>query len=157
MRSPACSTRFAKFTRILALALLRFSITSHGSIFIDGRNIKDTNLHALRSRVTLIPQDATLFEGTLRSNLDPTETVEDAVLWSALRRSQILREDSDLSLDSHVASGGSNFSQGNPVFNYVCVRLCSCIDFASWCRSAAVAIAVTRHGADFQTSHPRRG
>lgn len=39
-----------------ALALLRFILTSHGSITIDGRKLSDTNLDAIRSRITLVPQ-----------------------------------------------------------------------------------------------------
>jgi ABC-type transport system involved in Fe-S cluster assembly fused permease/ATPase subunit len=39
-----------------ALALLRFIITSEGSITIDGRKLTDTNLDAIRSRMTLVPQ-----------------------------------------------------------------------------------------------------
>lgn len=39
-----------------ALALLRCIICSNGTITIDGRSVLDTNLEALRSRVTLIPQ-----------------------------------------------------------------------------------------------------
>ncbi|KAM0754516.1 P-loop containing nucleoside triphosphate hydrolase protein [Meredithblackwellia eburnea MCA 4105] len=104
----------------LALSLLRFILTDSGSISIDGRPIQDINLEALRSRVTLIPQDPTLFSGTLRSNLDPTGEADDADLWNALKRSQFIREQREtgdagnevLNLDSSVASGGSNFSQG---------------------------------------------
>ena len=40
----------------LALAMLRMVPTT-GSIIIDGRKIEDVNLMALRSNVTIIPQD----------------------------------------------------------------------------------------------------
>ncbi|GAA6017471.1 hypothetical protein JCM10207_008238 [Rhodosporidiobolus poonsookiae] len=102
----------------LSLALLRFILTSSGSITVDGRALSDTNLDALRSRFTLVPQDPTLFSGTLRSNLDPEGAHDDETLWSAVTRSGFVRggegegEDSDVTLDTPVASGGSNFSQG---------------------------------------------
>ena len=40
-----------------------------GRIEIDGRNIRDMGLRALRSRLALVPQDNILFKGTLRENL----------------------------------------------------------------------------------------
>ena len=40
-----------------------------GSISIDGFNIADVGLEVLRSRLALVPQDSTLFLGTLRENL----------------------------------------------------------------------------------------
>ena len=125
---------------LAALALLRFILTSNGSINVDGRALSDTNLDAIRSRLTLVPQvrssssslhpvarltcslrlqDPTLFSGTLRSNLDPHGTQDDSVLWAALKRSGFARADGDgneeaaeIGLDTEVASGGSNFSQG---------------------------------------------
>ncbi|BGP51975.1 hypothetical protein JCM10450v2_007935 [Rhodotorula kratochvilovae] len=99
----------------LSLAILRFILTSNGSINVDGRALTDTNLDAIRSRLTLVPQDPTLFSGTLRSNLDPHGAQDDAVLWAALQRSGFTRVgngDGTLGLDTPVASGGSNFSQG---------------------------------------------
>jgi hypothetical protein len=40
-----------------------------GKIEIDGINIRDIGLDALRGRLALVPQDSTLFLGTLRDNL----------------------------------------------------------------------------------------
>lgn len=40
-----------------------------GKIEIDGRNIHDMGLDVLRTRLALVPQDGTLFLGTLRENL----------------------------------------------------------------------------------------
>ena len=40
-----------------------------GKIEIDGINIRDIGLDVLRSRLALVPQDSTLFLGTLRENL----------------------------------------------------------------------------------------
>ncbi|GAA5896044.1 hypothetical protein JCM5296_006227 [Sporobolomyces johnsonii] len=100
----------------LSLALMRFILTSGGTITIDGRELKDTNLDALRSRLTLVPQEPTLFSGDLRSNLDPEGDHDDATLWSALQRSGFAKEgsasSSSMSLDSPIQSSGSNLSQG---------------------------------------------
>ena len=40
-----------------------------GKIEIDGLDISEIELSVLRSRLALVPQDATLFPGTLRDNL----------------------------------------------------------------------------------------
>lgn len=48
------------------------SILSHsGKILIDGIDITSIGVEDLRSKVTLIPQDAVLFGGKIRDNLDP--------------------------------------------------------------------------------------
>ncbi|KAI0639291.1 multidrug resistance-associated ABC transporter [Trametes polyzona] len=58
----------------LAMSLLRFVDPTSGRIIIDGIDISTIGLHDLRSRITFIPQDAALFSGTLRDNLDPFGT-----------------------------------------------------------------------------------
>lgn len=40
-----------------------------GTIEIDGYNIRDMGLDILRHRLALVPQDSTLFLGTLRENM----------------------------------------------------------------------------------------
>lgn len=40
-----------------------------GKIDMDGVNISDIGLDTLRNRLALVPQDSTLFLGTLRENL----------------------------------------------------------------------------------------
>jgi ABC-type multidrug transport system fused ATPase/permease subunit len=49
-----------------AMSLLRFVDPAKGRIIIDGIDITSIGTHDLRSRVTFIPQDATLFAGTIR-------------------------------------------------------------------------------------------
>ncbi|KAF4125093.1 ABC-type multidrug transport system, ATPase and permease component [Geosmithia morbida] len=70
----------------LTLALFRFLEARSGSIIIDGLDISKLDLHALRSRLAIIPQDPVLFSGTIRSNLDPFEERSDSELREALAR-----------------------------------------------------------------------
>ncbi|KAJ4271438.1 hypothetical protein NW762_000140 [Fusarium torreyae] len=70
----------------LTLALFRFLEARSGSVTIDGLDISKIDLHSLRSRLAIIPQDPVLFSGTIRSNLDPFEDNTDDELRESLSR-----------------------------------------------------------------------
>lgn len=69
---------------ILFYCCFRIIEASEGQILIDGVNVSEMGLHALRSKLTIIPQDAVLFSGTLRMNLDPFDKHNDNEVWAAL-------------------------------------------------------------------------
>lgn len=75
-----------------------------GSITIDGRDIADMGLHDLRSRIAIIPQEPTLFSGTMRSNLDPFDEWNDAHLLDAMRRACLLDRTLEPSAESRRPS-----------------------------------------------------
>ena len=54
----------------ISLALTRIVENESGSIVFDGVNISEMSLHKLSENITIIPQDPTLFTGTLRFNID---------------------------------------------------------------------------------------
>ena len=100
--------------------LFRLVELSGGSISIDSINIAQVGLKDLRTRLAIIPQDPTLFRGTIRSNLDPFNEHTDLELWSALRQSDLVGADENLDdkthgrihLDGIVEEEGLNFSLG---------------------------------------------
>ncbi|KZT67065.1 P-loop containing nucleoside triphosphate hydrolase protein [Daedalea quercina L-15889] len=100
----------------LALALLR-CIHTEGKVFYDGLPTDRINLDALRSNITIIPQSPDLLSGTLRQNLDPFQQYDDVVLNNALQSAGLLSIQSGstegrITLDTHIAGGGSNLSVG---------------------------------------------
>ncbi|QSZ35411.1 hypothetical protein DSL72_008281 [Monilinia vaccinii-corymbosi] len=124
----------------LALALFRGLEAEEGKILIDDVDIGLIGLRDLRERITIVPQDPTLFTGTIRSNLDPFNLFTDEDIFTALRRVHLIgpagtsttpstpgisrapsiEEPSSpttnknifLNLNSTVAESGNNLSQG---------------------------------------------
>ena len=94
--------------------LLRLTELESGSICIDGVDISAIGLQALRSSISIIPQDPELFSGSIRLNLDPFTQYSDEALWTVLKKSKLDKLVASLpgGLDFIVSEGGENFSIG---------------------------------------------
>ena len=98
----------------LTLGLFRIIEPVNGNISIDGLNTSTIGLQDLRQRLAIIPQDASLFEGTVRDNLDPNHAYEDTDLWSVLELSHLKEHIASMEgkLNAKIHEGGSNLSVG---------------------------------------------
>ncbi|KAJ2901658.1 hypothetical protein MKZ38_001571 [Zalerion maritima] len=74
----------------LTLAIFRALEADEGKIMIDGVDISTIGLQDLRDAITIVPQEPTLFTGTIRTNLDPFELYTDAEIFEALRRVHLI-------------------------------------------------------------------
>ncbi len=84
-----------------------------GSVRAAGIDVRELDPAELRARISVVPQRAFLFSGTVASTLRfarPEATEEE--LWQALEAAQASDFVADVGLDARVEQGGSNFSGG---------------------------------------------
>ncbi|XP_006360185.1 ABC transporter C family member 10-like [Solanum tuberosum] len=106
--------RTASGKSTLISALFRLVEPAGGRIVVDGVDICKIGLHDLRSRFGVIPQDPTLFNGTVRCNLDPLCQHTDHEIWEVLGKCQLHEavKEKAKGLDSLVVEDGLNWSMG---------------------------------------------
>lgn len=95
--------------------ILRFYDATAGKVKVDGIDVKDYPFSQLRGQIGVVPQKATLFSGTVRSNmLWQKPDADDREIWRALEIAQAkdFVEELPRGLDSRVEQGGANFSGG---------------------------------------------
>jgi len=101
-------------TTILSL-IERYYDVQKGEILIDGVDVKDYDIHSLRSNIGEMLQDVFLFTGTIRDNI--TLKDENIPLEEIVEASKYVNADSFIDLlpqkyDEVVKERGNNYSQG---------------------------------------------
>ena len=98
----------------ISLCLFRILEAFSGKIFIDGVDISKVGLKKLRRSITIIPQDSTLMNGTLRYNIDPVKAFKDEDIIRVMKKigfDYIINQNTD-KLDQNISENGSNLSIG---------------------------------------------
>ena len=92
----------------------RFADATEGSITIDGIDIRNLSLHALRSQLGYVPQKSFLFSGTVKSNVGYAggDTDDDRVKSAAEIAQASFVDDMEGAFDAEISQGGTNVSGG---------------------------------------------
>jgi ATP-binding cassette subfamily B protein len=95
----------------------RFYDATSGSVLVDGVDVKDYTQEALRDKIGYATQKASLFTGTIRSNItfgDCGHEIDDDTIKEAadISSSSEFLSKKEAGLDSEVDQGGANFSGG---------------------------------------------
>ena len=93
----------------------RFYDVSDGVVLFRGRDVREYTLASLRASIGVVPQHASLFRGTIRSNLlwgNPSASEEDLLHALAAAQAADVVSKKELGLDEPVEQGGTNFSGG---------------------------------------------
>lgn len=95
-------------------AVYRFVDFNQGDILLDGHSIRNYSIYNLRRSLAVIPQDPSLFMGTLRSNLDRYNEKTDEEVIQVLDKVGLLKfvQSLPLQLNHAITENGSNLSQG---------------------------------------------
>ena len=93
----------------------RFYDVTLGKILVDGVDVRDYQLKALRQKIGFIPQKALLFTGTIEENLKygkSDATSEELQAAADIAQAKEFIESRDYRYQTHLAEGGSNLSGG---------------------------------------------
>ena len=93
----------------------RFYDVTLGKILVDGMDVRDFNVKALRHKIGFIPQKALLFTGTIAENLrygKEDASIEELDKAADVAQAKEFIESKEEQFDTHLAEGGSNLSGG---------------------------------------------
>ncbi len=93
----------------------RFYDATEGAVYVDGVNVKDYSITALRDKIGIVMQKAVLFKGTIRENICwGKKDADDTQIMQALEAAQALDvvSSKEGGLDAAVEQAGRNFSGG---------------------------------------------
>ena len=95
--------------------IMKFFTSGEGEISFDGRSINDISGKKVRDNVTCVLQNATIFSGTIRSNVRMAAAdADDAAVYDALTVAELkgFVDNLENGLDYEIQSGGTNLSGG---------------------------------------------
>ena len=93
----------------------RFYDVTLGKILVDGVDVRDYNLKALRQKIGFIPQKALLFTGTIAENLrygKEDASVQELEQAAEISQAKEFIDSREERFDTHLSEGGSNLSGG---------------------------------------------
>lgn len=96
----------------------RFYDVTEGAVLVDGVDVREYRQHALRNKIGYVSQRATLFTGTIRSNIAygdngrPMPGTEEIASAAVTAQADDFVEAMDGGYDAYVAQGGTNLSGG---------------------------------------------
>jgi ATP-binding cassette subfamily B protein len=96
----------------------RFYEVTEGAVFVDGRDVRNYKLWALRDKIGYVPQKSFLFSGTIQANIDYGQrsgfqaTLSDIKKAAEIGQSREFIEEKENRFDAKVEEGGINFSGG---------------------------------------------
>ena len=96
----------------LCLCMFRLLEAYNGKICIDDMDISEIGLEMLRKNLTIIPQEPTIIEGTLRENVDPSNVYNDQQIINVLNDVGLDEFMKDKTLDYEIENNGNNISIG---------------------------------------------
>lgn len=109
----------------MGLALSRIVEIEGGLVEIDGVEVSKVDLTLVRSKITVIPQDPVIFNGTLKFNLDPSGTIPDeeietlmkeAGLGDLLKRKPDVKDEADDELDIELDDKKNPKNNGTGIY-----------------------------------------
>ncbi|PSR76546.1 P-loop containing nucleoside triphosphate hydrolase protein [Coniella lustricola] len=143
----------------LVLTLLRFTHVVKGQVLYDGVDITNIPRKRLRDALTIIPQEAVLFNGTVGSNLDPADSIDRQVLQQALHNCEGIasfqfrnREDHKKDAEDSGFAAVDGSSEPPPAADEQTPLLSATVS-----PSALAAVAVSASGLNLETPVDAKG
>ena len=98
----------------IVLCLFRLLEPTQGKILIDDININELGLNKLRKNLTIIPQDPSLMEGTLKYNIDPLNIISENNIINIMKKIDFdyIINRNPKGLYQEILEGGNNLSVG---------------------------------------------
>ncbi len=129
----------------MALSLFRILEAIKGKIIIDGIDISTLGLKKIRNNLTILPQDSTIVEGTLRYNIDPVGIYNDNTIENIMKKIGFyyIIENNPNGLEQKVSENGNNLSIGE--------KQMICITRAILRKSKIIVMDEATSSIDYQT------